>query len=122
GIGISAVKTFRLPLLNTFLLLLSGITLTIAHKALIIGDLLNAKIRLLLTILLGLTFEILQIIEYKLTPYFLTDFVFGTMFYFLTGLHGIHVLIGIIFLTVCFIRLCKGQLIRESHIGFEFAI
>ena len=122
GIGITPVKTFRLPLLNTLILLLSGITLTIAHKALIIGDLLNAKIRLLLTIILGLTFEILQVIEYKLTPYFLTDFVFGTMFYFLTGLHGIHVLIGIIFLTVCFIRLCQGQLIRESHLGFEFAI
>jgi len=122
GIGIASVKTYRLPLLNTLLLLLSGVTLTIAHKALIIGDILNAKIRLLLTIMLGITFEILQIIEYKLTPYFLTDFVFGTMFYFLTGLHGLHVLIGIIFLIVCFIRLNQGQLIRESHLGFEFAI
>jgi len=121
GIGISAVKTYRLPLLNTLLLLLSGITLTISHQALIIGDLLNAKIRLLLTIILGVTFEVLQIIEYKLTPYFLNDFVFGTMFYFLTGLHGIHVLIGIIFLSICFIRLCRGQLIKESHLGYEFA-
>ena len=104
------------------LLLLSGITLTIAHKALIVGDLLNAKIRLFLTIVLGLTFEILQVIEYKLTPYFLTDSVFGTIFYFLTGLHGLHVLIGILFLTICLIRLCQGHLIRSSHLGFEFAI
>jgi len=122
GIGVTTVKTFRLPLLNTYLLLFSGVTLTIAHQAVIIGNLKMAKISLAVTIVLGLIFEILQVIEYKLTPYFLTDFVFGTMFYFLTGLHGLHVLIGIIFLTVCLIRLVQGQLIRESHLGFEFAI
>lgn len=122
GIGLETVKTYRLPLLNTFLLLLSGITLTVSHKAMIIGQLAKAKIYLIVTILLGSIFEVLQIIEYKLTPYFLTDFIFGTMFYFLTGLHGLHVLIGIIFLTICLIRLFKGQLIKESHLGFEFAI
>ena len=122
GVGIAAVKTYRLPLLNTLILLFSGLLLTVAHKALIIGDYINVKIYLFLTIVLGLIFEILQIIEYKLTPYFLTDFIFGTMFYFLTGLHGIHVLIGIIFLIICLIRLQKGQLLRESHLGFEFAI
>jgi len=104
------------------ILILSGITLTVAHKSLIIGDILNTKIRLLLTILLGLLFEMLQIIEYSLTPFNINDLVFGNIFYFLTGLHGLHVFIGIIFLSICFIRLQKGQLLRDSHIGFEFAI
>lgn len=122
GVDIDIVKSYRLPLFNTLTLILSGITLTIAHKSLLIGDILNAKIRLLLTILLGLLFEMLQLIEYSLTPFNINDAVFGNIFYFLTGLHGLHVLVGIIFLIVCLIRLQKGQLLRESHTGFEFAI
>lgn len=122
AVGVSLVKTYRLPLLNTLILILSGITLTIAHKSLLIGDYRNTQIRLILTILLGLTFEILQVMEYSLIPYNMNDAVFGNIFYFLTGLHGFHVLVGIIFLTVCFVRLKKGYLLKESHIGFEFAI
>jgi len=122
AIGVEVVKTFRLPLLNTLILILSGITLTIAHKSLLIGDYINTKIRLILTIMLGLTFETLQVIEYSLIPYNMNDAVFGNIFYFLTGLHGFHVLVGIIFLIICFIRLQNGYLIKESHIGFEFAI
>lgn len=122
GIGIEAVKSYRLPLFNTLILILSGITLTIAHKALLIGDLLNVKIRLILTILLGLFFEYLQVMEYSLTPFNINDGIFGNIFYFLTGLHGLHVFIGIVFLTICLIRLYRGQLLRDSHTGFEFAI
>jgi cytochrome c oxidase subunit 3 len=116
------LRSYRLPLLNTFILLLSGVTLTISHKSLLIGDLLNTKIRLILTILLGLLFESLQIIEYCITPFNINDSVFSNVFYFLTGLHGFHVLVGIIFLIICFLRLNKGHLLRESHLGFEFAI
>lgn len=122
GIEIESVKSYRLPLFNTFILILSGITLTIAHKALLIGDILNTKIRLILTILLGLLFEMLQVIEYSLTSFNINDAVFGNIFYFLTGLHGFHVLVGIIFLIICLFRLQRGQLLRESHTGFEFAI
>lgn len=122
GIDIEPVKSYRLPLFNTMILILSGITLTIAHKSLIIGDILNTKIYLLFTILLGVFFEMLQVIEYSLTPFNLNDSVFGTIFYFLTGLHGFHVFVGIIFLAICLVRLQKGQLLRESHTGFEFAI
>ena len=122
GVDVNAVKTFRLPLLNTFILILSGIVLTVSHKAILLGDMIKAKIYLFLTILLGVLFEMLQVIEYSLTPFNLNDLVFGNIFYFLTGLHGFHVFVGIIFLIICLIRLMKGELLQNYHKGYEFAI
>jgi cytochrome c oxidase subunit 3 len=120
--GIGSVKAYRLPLLNTLILILSGITLTISHKSLLIGEMVNAKIRLIFTILLGIVFECLQLIEYSLTAFNFNDMVYGNIFYFLTGLHGFHVFVGIIFLIVCLYRLQKGYMVSKSHTGYEFAI
>jgi cytochrome c oxidase subunit 3 len=111
-----------MPLLNTFILVCSSITVTAAHKSLVKGDYSSFFVELLFTIILGFIFEILQILEYISAPFNISDGIYGSTFYLLTGLHGLHVLIGALFLLVAFIRGIKGHLLRDQHIGFLLAI
>lgn len=113
---------FGLPLANTLLLLHSGITITWAHKAIIIGFLKETTIALGLTILLGLIFLSFQVYEYSLAGFCLCDNVYTSIFYLTTGLHGFHVLIGTLFLAVCFLRLKSLHFTKEHHLGFKAAI
>ena len=76
---------------------------------------------LLTAIFLGITFIILQSIEYFEADYSILDGVYGSVFYMLTGLHGSHVIIGIIFLIVCLFRILSTSFYKES-VGFECAI
>jgi heme/copper-type cytochrome/quinol oxidase subunit 3 len=71
---------------------------------------------------LGLAFVVLQASEYYFAPYQIADSVFGTVFYSLTGLHGLHVIAGVTFLFVCFCRMYSYQLTKNHHVGFVFAI
>ena len=87
--GIEALSAFGIPLLNTFLLLSSGSTITYGHHALIKGDRKKAIIGGLLTIILATVFTALQYIEYFNATFTITDSVFGTTFYASTGLHGL---------------------------------
>jgi len=89
-----------LPLLNTILLLSSGITVTYAHHSLIKGDRKATLNGLVYTIILALLFTACQAIEYSVSSFTISDGVFGTCFYFGTGFHGLHVIIGTIFLLV----------------------
>jgi cytochrome c oxidase subunit 3 len=127
--GITTVEPWRLPLVNTLTLLLSGTTVTWAHHALQTGDRKNAKIGLLLTILLGVMFTSIQAYEYN---HILSEHLFfnpgseggqlyGSSFFMATGFHGFHVLIGTIFLTVCLLRLLAGGFSPQKHFGFEAA-
>jgi heme/copper-type cytochrome/quinol oxidase subunit 3 len=63
----------------------------------------------------------MQMKEYISAPFGISDGVYGSAFYMLTGLHGCHVIIGTIFLFICFIRLLRQHFTREHHLGFEFA-
>jgi len=99
--GISIINPFSVPLLNTAILLSSGVTVTWAHHSLIAGTRENTIIALILTIVLGIYFTILQAREYYEAPFSIADRVYGTTFFVTTGFHGLHVIIGTLFLTVC---------------------
>jgi cytochrome c oxidase subunit 3 len=89
-----------LPLLNTVILLSSGITVTYAHHSLIQGNRTGSLYGLVYTIILALIFTSLQGVEYNVSSFTISDGVFGSCFYFGTGFHGLHVIIGTIFLAV----------------------
>jgi cytochrome c oxidase subunit 3 len=100
--GIQAVNPFELPLLNTVILLSSGVTVTYAHHSLIQGNRKGSLYGLIYTLILAVLFTGLQGIEYSVSSFTLSDGIFGTCFYFGTGFHGLHVIIGTIFLAVGF--------------------
>ena len=113
---------FHLPLLNTMILLLSGTTVTWAHHALLEGDRKNLLRGLGLTVLLGLTFTMCQAIEYSHAPFkFNGGGVYSSTFFLATGFHGFHVIVGTLFLAVCWFRARAGQLTPARHFGFEAA-
>lgn len=127
--GVTSVNAWHLPLMNTLILLLSGTTVTWAHHALIHGDRKGAKWGLFLTCLLGFIFIGVQGLEYVelfhergegIAPW-LGNTAYGSAFFLATGFHGLHVLIGAIFLLVCWGRLMKGGLRSDKHFGLEAA-
>ncbi|KAG6439882.1 hypothetical protein O3G_MSEX001174 (mitochondrion) [Manduca sexta] len=76
---------------------------------------------LFLTIMLGIYFTILQAYEYMEAPFSIADSIYGSTFFMATGFHGLHVIIGTIFLTVCFIRQLNKHFSMNHHFGFEAA-
>lgn len=119
--GIVAFDPWDIPLLNTIILLLSGCTVTWAHAAVLTGDRKGLVHGLGYTVLLGFIFSCFQAYEYHHATFGLKDGTYAANFYLATGFHGFHVIVGTIFLLVCWIRAMKGQLTPEKHLGFEFA-
>ncbi|MEQ8299963.1 MAG: cytochrome c oxidase subunit 3 [Hyphomonas sp.] len=119
--GVETFDPFHLPLINTLVLLLSGTTVTWAHHALQHGDRSGAKLGLLLTVLLGLGFTALQVLEYSHAGFTYDGTLYGSAFFMATGFHGAHVVIGTIFLAICLMRLMMGGMTPQKHLGFEFA-
>ncbi|MDG2394970.1 cytochrome c oxidase subunit 3 [Candidatus Thioglobus sp.] len=116
------VEATGLPALNTILLLLSGVTLTLAHHALR-SDKRNQVIGwLVATIALGVAFLGFQIMEYShayADGLKLTSGIYGSTFYMLTGFHGFHVTLGAVMLTVILFRVQKGHFSADNHFAFE---
>jgi cytochrome c oxidase subunit 3 len=98
--GIEGVNPFELPLLNTIILLSSGVTITYAHHSLIQGNRKGALYGTIATIILATIFTGFQGLEYTVSSFTITDSVYGSCFYFGTGFHGLHVIIGTAFLAV----------------------
>lgn len=119
--GIKPFNPFQIPLLNTAILLSSGVTVTWAHHAIIENNYTQGKQALLITILLGLYFTALQGLEYYEAPFCIADAVYGSTFFMATGFHGIHVIIGTLFLAVCLVRHLWNHFSRTHHFGFEAA-
>lgn len=119
--SIETIDPFHLPYLNTLLLLLSASSLTWSHASLIEGKMKEAEKGLLITILLGLLFSCVQAYEFIEAGFKFTDGIYASNFYMLTGFHGVHVLVGTIFLAVCYFRLKKRHFTADHHIGFEAA-
>jgi cytochrome c oxidase subunit 3 len=109
------------PLLNTIVLLSSGVRVTWAHHALIEGSHNQAVLSLFVTIFLGIYFTCLQVIEYYEASFRIADSIYGTTFFIATGFHGLHVIIGTLFLRVCYLRMLKGRFRISHHFGFEAA-
>ncbi len=119
--GIQTFDAFDLPFMNTLILLLSGVTVTWAHHALIEGDRKGLMRGLGLTIILGLAFTALQAYEYSHAAFGITSGIYGSTFYMATGFHGFHVIVGTGFLIVCFFRARAGHFKPDHHFGFEAA-
>jgi len=119
--GIKAIHWCKIPLLNTLCLVTSGISMTWTHHSLINQSLKELFDSYVLTLLLAAIFTALQFIEYQNAPFSISDSVFGSCFFLATGFHGFHVLIGTIFLFICFLRILSSHLSTNHHIGFESA-
>jgi cytochrome c oxidase subunit III len=120
--GIFTFDPFHLPLLNTMILLLSGTTVTWAHHALIEGDRKGLLTGLGLTVLLGASFTGCQAYEYAHAPFhFSGGGIYPAVFFLATGFHGFHVIVGTLFLLVCWFRANAGQFTPQRHFGFEAA-
>lgn len=115
------IDPFAVPLLKTVVLLGSGVRVTWCHRAILEGDFKGAFLSLLFTVLLGLFFTGLQVWEYIEAPFTIADSVYGSTFFVATGFHGLHVIIGTIFLFVCLVRLYFSHFSRGHHFGFEAA-
>ena len=116
---------FPIPTINTALLLLSGVTLTISHHALRLNQRGKTAFWLAATILLGAVFMGFQVYEYMHAyqdlNLKLTSGIYGSTFFLLTGFHGFHVTMGAIMLAVVLYRLMKGHFTAENHFAFEGA-
>ncbi|UKJ74375.1 cytochrome c oxidase subunit 3 [Azospirillum brasilense] len=119
--NITVLETFHLPLMMTLILLLSGVTVTWAHHAILEGRNKEASRALGLTVLLGVMFTFFQGWEYAHAAFGFTQGIYPSTFYMATGFHGFHVIIGTIFLAVCWFRTMKGHFTPQSHFGFEAA-
>ena len=119
--GIVPLDPMSLPFLNTLILLLSGTTVTWAHHALIHEDRQGLRQGLLYSVLLGVLFLGLQAYEYTHATFGFRDGIYASTFYMATGFHGFHVLIGTIFLLVCYLRARSGHFTAKHHVGFEAA-
>jgi cytochrome c oxidase subunit 3 len=116
---------FWLPTINTALLLTSGVTLTVAHHALQVGNRTKTIAFMWMTVLLGVVFLFVQGYEYAHAwgdlNLKLSSGVYGSTFYMLTGFHGFHVFVGMLMLLFITLRLQKGHFTPTRHFGFEGA-
>lgn len=119
--GIVPFNPWEVPLVNTIILLSSGATVTWAHHAIQKGNFNEAKRALFFTIILAVAFTSLQVFEYIEASFTISDGIYGSTFFVSTGFHGLHVMIGTTFLSICLYRLLSFQFSREHHFGFEAA-
>jgi len=109
-----------IPLLNTLLLISSGCSLTIRHHYLILNHMVKRELFLVITITLGITFSILQLFEYIRREFSINISCYGRIFYISTGFHGLHVLIGRLFLLWNLINIKYNSC--YNHLRFEISI
>lgn len=114
-------KCINVPLINTLILIRSGVTVTIRHYFLIKGIKVNRTWYLKLTIILGIFFTTLQAMEYDRSFFSIRDSTFGTSFFVLTGFHGLHVIVGTLYLFLVLMRFLNAVAIKKKCLRFELA-
>nr|YP_009753943.1 cytochrome c oxidase subunit III [Oncopodura yosiiana]QIT06424.1 cytochrome c oxidase subunit 3 [Oncopodura yosiiana] len=119
--GIMPFNPMQIPLLNTIILLSSGVTVTWAHHSLIENNHKQAFQGLIITVILGVYFTFLQMFEYWESTFSISDSSYGSTFFVATGFHGLHVIIGSTFLLVCLFRHNYKHFSSSHHFGFEAA-
>nr|YP_009935178.1 Cox3 [Metschnikowia caudata]QNS23047.1 Cox3 [Metschnikowia caudata]QNS23056.1 Cox3 [Metschnikowia caudata] len=120
--GIEPISPSELPLLNTIILLASGVTMTMGHHALINGNRKDTLYGFMFTTLLIVLFVILQALEYMFAPFTISDGVYGSTFFSLTGLHGMHMIMLAIMLAVCSWRVYNYDFTNNSHVFGEVTV
>lgn len=117
--NLEGFNPYNIPLLNTLILLSSGVSITWCHNMIISKNLKKESFSLLVTLILGIIFTLFQYIEYIDSYFTIRDSVYGSIFFLATGFHGLHVLIGTIFNFIIYIRLKNNQISFYHHFGFE---
>lgn len=120
-VGVVPLDPFAVPLLNTIILLSSGVTVTWAHHRLMEKEHKRAVVGLAVTVILGVYFTRVQVAEYFASRFNISDSAYGSTFFVATGFHGFHVLVGASFLLVCLARAARGHFSSDHHFGFEAA-
>lgn len=118
---ITPLNPFSIPLLNTGVLLSSGVSVTWSHHAILGAKIKEALTALALTVILGFYFTSLQLVEYLDAPFTFNDRVYGSTFFLATGFHGAHVIIGTTFLLISLLRIARSHFSYHHHFGFEAA-
>jgi|SRR4051812_6730044 len=118
------ISPYGLPLLNTAILLTSGLTLSYAQKV-IIENGRNSRYEairgMLMTIGLAVFFLVIQKYEFVHAPFSINDSVYGSIFFFITGFHGLHVIAGTIFLFVMLLRISGHHFYKENTLALDLA-
>jgi cytochrome c oxidase subunit 3 len=120
-LGINVFNPFQIPLLNTIILISSGVSITWAHHRLLSNNHSKTIQGLIVTIFLGIYFTLLQAIEYWESSFSIADAIYGRSFFIATGFHGLHVLIGTTFILIILIRQINNHFSNHHHFGFEAA-
>nr|YP_009539804.1 cytochrome c oxidase subunit III [Orancistrocerus aterrimus]AYQ18924.1 cytochrome c oxidase subunit III [Orancistrocerus aterrimus] len=120
--GIKMFNPYDIPLLNSIILISSGMTISWSHNYLIMNKTKIAFYSLIQTIFLGILFSMFQYFEYMEAPFTISDSCFGSIFFLTTGFHGLHVIIGFTFLLICCTRMYLNHFSKMHHIGYEAAI
>nr|ATC73013.1 cytochrome c oxidase subunit III [Balclutha sp. EMHAU-2015-Zz052711] len=118
-LGVKPFNPMGIPMLNTMILLSSGISITWAHNSIIMNNISSTVQSMVITILLGVYFTILQGVEYYEASFTISDSVYGSTFFLATGFHGLHVIIGTIFIMVSAFRVFNLHMSNLHHVGFE---
>nr|WQB38561.1 cytochrome c oxidase subunit III [Acanalonia sp.] len=119
-----SIKTFNpleVPLLNTIILLSSGASITWAHQSILMNKYKQSNKSIMLTIMLGVYFTMLQKWEYSQSQFTISDSIYGSTFFMSTGFHGLHVIVGTTFILVTMMRCKKMHFSSNHHLGFEAA-
>ena len=120
--GVESINPYELPFLNTVILLSSGFTVTYAHHSIIRGNRSGALYGLVLSVLLAIYFTVLQGVEYTVSSFTISDSTYASCFYFGTGFHGVHVMIGTAFIAVGLWRVLAYHSTDNHHLGLESSL
>nr|AOY39466.1 cytochrome c oxidase subunit 3 [Cerophytidae sp. BMNH 900085] len=120
-LNILSFNPMHIPLLNTMILISSGVSITWAHHALMENNYKELILGICFTVMFGLYFSILQFYEYLCASFCLSDSIYGSIFFMATGFHGLHVIIGSVFLLTCLLRTIFNQFSQCHHFGLEAA-
>nr|ARH56127.1 cytochrome c oxidase subunit 3 [Pseudunio marocanus] len=121
-VGIQALSAFKVPLLGTAVLLMTGVSVTWAHHAVLASNRGEALAGLGFTVFWGIYFMALQLLEYSRCAFTIADGIYGSLFFVMTGFHGVHVLIGTVFLGVCLWRCFNFSFSSDRHLGMDAAV
>lgn len=121
--GIVTLDPWQFPLLGTVILLTSGTTVTWARHAILKGDQRGTILALAVTVLLGLGFTGIEAVQLAHAPFGFNGAtgIYGSIFFLTSGILGLHVVVGMVFLAVCLTRAILGHFTPTRHFGFEAA-
>nr|AZL93184.1 cytochrome c oxidase subunit 3 [Diapriidae sp. ZJUH_2016010] len=118
--NIEMFNPFLIPLINSIILITSGMTLTYSHYLMINNKFIKSIIYMYMTIILGMMFTTIQIYEYKMSFFNISDSIYGSIFFMLTGFHGLHVIIGTIFLITS-LKNMYNKFSKMNNLSFELS-